>query len=441
MANENSSSQAAIQNRTLQSVGIEFLDCIHCGLCLSSCPTFVELGVEMDSPRGRIYLMRALSESRMDITDNYVKHIELCLGCRACETACPSTVHFEQMLEQARFQIKEQYKKSIFIKIIYSFMLNHILIKHKALQILFAILFLLQKYGIDRRLKNSSLLKLFPRTMRDMFNLLPQLPDPEIRMQVREHNTPEGEIKSRVGLLRGCIADFMFSDVNLATLRVLNLNGIEVTVPKNQVCCGALHIHNGYLKEAKKLARKNIDVFEAADVESVVVNSAGCGAAMKGYDHLLADDPSYAERAKQFVKKIKDISEYLIEIGAIPASNSLNKKVVYHDACHLCHGQQIRNQPREVLTKLAGAEILPLNESEFCCGSAGIYNITHSEMANKLLERKINNIIDAEGDIVAAGNPGCLIQIKAGMKKYGKDLPVAHTIELLDMAYQSGKKE
>jgi glycolate oxidase iron-sulfur subunit len=274
-----------------------------------------------------------------------------------------------------------------------------------------------------------------------MLSLLPQLPDPELRKQIRENNTPEGEITNRVGLLRGCIADYMFSDVNLATLRVLNLNGVEVTVPGDQVCCGALHIHNGYLNEAKRLARKNIDVFEAADVEAVVVNSAGCGAAMKEYDHLLADDPHYAERAVQFVKKVKDISEYLMEIDAIPASNALNKKVVYHDACHLCHGQQIRKQPRDVLTKLAGAEIQPLHESEFCCGSAGIYNITHSEMANKLLERKINNILDAGGDIVATGNPGCLLQIKAGMQKYGRDLPVVHTIEILDMAYQNGKKE
>ena len=269
-----------------------------------------------------------------------------------------------------------------------------------------------------------------------MVTLLPKLPDQNIRTGLKEVNRAEGEVKYTVGLLRGCIADFMFADVNAATVRVLNKNGCTVLVPGDQVCCGALHAHSGYKDFAKELARKNIDAFEKSGIEYLIVNSAGCGAALKEYHLWLADDAEYHERAKVFSGKVKDITEFLMEIETVPAEKPLGSRVVYHDACHLAHGQKVRSQPRDMLAKLAGVTVLPIAESEFCCGSAGIYNIVQPEMASKLLERKVKNILAANGDIVATGNPGCLIQLRCGIEQYRNDLPVVHTIELLDMAYR-----
>ncbi len=419
----------------------QFLDCIHCGLCLSACPTFTELGIEMDSPRGRIYLMRAHAEQRLEITKNYVRHIDLCLGCRACETACPSSVHFGRMLEDARSEIQTQYRKPLLEHLIYSLAFNYFIPNQRMLSWLFHALALYQKTGLERLVKKSGILRLLPLKLRKMISLLPKLPDQKIRRAIKEVNPPAGEIKYTVGLLRGCIADFMFADVNAATIRVLNRNGCSVLVPNDQACCGALHAHSGYMEFAKNLARKNIDAFERAGIDYLIVNSAGCGAAMKEYDHWFKDDAEYHSRAIEFVKKVRDITEFLVELDATPAENPLGLKVVYHDACHLAHGQNIRKQPREMLTRLAGVEVLPIAESEFCCGSAGIYNIVQPEMAARLLERKVKNILAADGDIVATGNPGCLIQIRAGIEQQRDDLPVVHTIELLDMAYRNGIKK
>lgn len=418
----------------------EYLDCIHCGLCLSSCPTFTELGLEMDSPRGRIYLMRANAEDRLSISENFVKHIELCLGCRACETACPSTVHYGKMLENARWRINASIKKSSLERHVYHIVFDELIPKHKNLGLLFRLLRWYQKSGIEWLMKYTPLRSLLPKRFREMVSLLPPLPSPHVRTLLKESMPAEGEVRHKVGLLRGCIADYMFSHVNLATARVLQKNGCEIIVPSDQKCCGALHLHSGYIEEGKELARRNIEVFEKTGVEVIVVNASGCGAAMKEYDQLLKDDPLFAERAKAFSAKVKDITEFLVEIDAVPAQSPLKKKVVYHDACHLAHGQKIRTQPRDVLKKLAGVDIVPLNESEFCCGSAGTYNILHPEMSNRLLERKTQNIIAANGDIVATGNPGCLIQIQAGLRQQGKNIPVVHTIELLDIAYRNGEK-
>ncbi|MCL5018985.1 MAG: heterodisulfide reductase-related iron-sulfur binding cluster [Patescibacteria group bacterium] len=418
----------------------EYLDCIHCGLCLSSCPTFSELGLEMDSPRGRIYLMRANAENRLGISENFVKHIDLCLGCRACETACPSTVHYGKMLENARWRINSATKKSTLERHAYHIVFDELIPKHKNLGLLFGFLWWYQKSGIEWLMKNTPLRSLLPKRFRNMVSLLPPLPSPHMRSLLKEVMPAEGEVRHKVGLLRGCIADYMFSHVNLATARVLQKNGCEIIIPSDQKCCGSLHLHSGYIREGKDLARRNIEVFEKAGVEAIIVNSAGCGAAMKEYDQLFVDDPLFAERAKVFSSKVKDITEYLVEIDAMPAQSPLNKRVVYHDACHLAHGQKIRTQPRDVLKRLTGVEVIPLNESEFCCGSAGTYNILHPEMSNRLLERKTKNIIAANGDMVATGNPGCLIQIQAGLRQQRNNIPVVHTIELLDIAYRNGEK-
>ena len=422
---------------TLKILETKYLDCIHCGLCLSACPTFTELGIEMDSPRGRIYMMRAHAEEKLEITDNYINHIDLCLGCRACETACPSSVHFGHMLEDARDEIRVEKRNSLIERSIFNIVFSQLIPKHHILTALFTFLAFYQKSGIEKFIKASGLLRILPEKFRKMITLLPELPDQNIRKTLPEVNIPEGESKCTVGLLRGCIADFMFCDVNAATVRVLNKNHCTVLIPSDQVCCGALHAHSGYKDQARDLARKNIDVFEKSGIEYLIVNSAGCGAALKEYDVWLADDPAYAERAKDFVKKVKDITEFLLEIEPVPAKKPLKKKVVYHDACHLAHAQGIRKQPRDMLTELAGVEVLSIEEADICCGSAGIYNIIQPDMSSRLLKRKVKNILAADGEVVATGNPGCLIQIRTGIQEKRNDLPVVHTIELLDMAYRN----
>ncbi|MCC6442808.1 MAG: 4Fe-4S dicluster domain-containing protein [Armatimonadetes bacterium] len=409
-----------------------FLDCVHCGLCLSQCPTYVELGTEMDSPRGRIYLMRALADGRVEAGASLVSHLDLCLGCRACETACPSGVRYGSLIEATRAELEIRYSRPPADRWFRRFVIERILPYPPRMAAALAPARLGKKLGIFRLAEAVGLGHLF----KGLAELLPEEP---VRIgPLPERTLARGEKKLTVALLSGCVMSVMFQETNRATIRVLVANGCEALVPKGQGCCGALSLHNGFPEDARRFAKKNIEVFEAAGVDRIVTNAAGCGAAMKEYDHLLAGEPGWAERASRFAAKVRDVSEVLAEVGIEGPLKEIRAKVTYHDACHLAHGQKVRQQPRAILKAIPGLEFVELKESDWCCGSAGTYNLTEPQMAERILKRKLDNILATGASIVVTGNPGCLVQIRNGLRKIGADIEVLHPVELLDRAYGNG---
>ena len=419
----------------------KFLDCVHCGLCLPACPTYAELGLEMDSPRGRIHLMRAYAEERIDITDNLVHHVYLCLDCRACETACPSGVHYGSIVELARAEIEKNRPRSGGERWLRNLIFKRLLPSSGLLRFSFLPLRVYQKLGIQNLVRKLGLLNLLPERLRTLESMLPQLPQRSLKRCIRSVNPAEGQRQYRVGLVSGCVMNEMFTHINLATVNVLTRNGCEVVVPDNQTCCGALQVHSGERETAKGLARINIGAFEQAEVDVVIINAAGCGAQLKEYDELLRDDPDYRDRAQAFTDKVRDVCEFLDEISLNETLGRVAARVAYHDACHLAHGQQVREQPRSLLSKIPGLELVELGESDWCCGSAGVYNITHPEMAQRLLDRKIKHVNKAAPDIVATGNPGCILQIQHGINREGKQIEVVHPVQLLDRAYKDAENK
>jgi len=415
----------------------KLLDCIHCGFCLPTCPTYAVLGLEMDSPRGRVHLMRAVADGKIEVTENFRTHIDQCLGCRACETACPSGVRYGELVEHARWWIERHRPRSRTQRFLRRVAFRGLLPSPRRLALVFWPLWLYQQSGLQGWVRRGGFLRVLPGRLDQAEGFLPRLPNPRLRRHWTQGLIPaEGQRRSRVGLLRGCIADFMFADVNLATVRVLAKNGCEVVIPKAQTCCGALQAHNGDRETAIELARKNIDAFEGAEVDAIIVNAAGCGATMKEYGELLRHDPAYREKAKAFSRQVKDVTEFLAEIPLRNPLKEVRGKVAYHDACHLAHGQGIRVQPRKLLQAIPGVTLVPLKESDWCCGSAGIYNITQPELSMQLLERKMAHLAETGADIVAAANPGCLIQIRKGVETWKLNVEVVHPIELLDRAYR-----
>lgn len=432
--------------------------CIHCGFCLPTCPTYAVLGVEMDSPRGRIYQMQAVAEGRLAISPEFVEHMYCCLGCRACETACPSGVQFGKLIEAAREQIQIEAVQPVPFneakadmpgngveRLLRWFFFEFMLPSRVVTSLVFAGLKLYQRSGLQALAHSSGILdkvdalptplqgklkmpeKLFPTVKGDLF---PQL-IPEITPAI-------GKQKYRVGFVSGCIMDQVYRDINEATIRVLSANGCEIITPPQQLCCGALHVHAGEAMRGRELARSNIDIFEPYECDFIIINSAGCGSNLKEYGHLLRDDALYARRAEAFSAKVKDISEFLTSIDLNRDMGEVNRTVTYHDACHLFHGQKVKQQPRDLLKAIPGLQIVPLKEAEWCCGSAGIYNITNQEMASQLLERKMNNLAATGARIVATGNPGCMMQIALGAREREMDVQVVHPVELLDEAYRAG---
>jgi glycolate oxidase iron-sulfur subunit len=415
------------------------LDCIHCGICLSACPTYLQLGNEADSPRGRILLINAMQEGRVDpASSNYRRHMQLCLECRACETACPSGVHFSTMMDTARIEIQKHSRPSAAISIVRWFILKKVFLSRRILGSCFLLLKFYQRSGIRQLVRASGAMRLFPRRLALMEALLPDIPA-SARYDLTEEATP-AEAR-RALLFEGCIMPVLFGPVHEATLRVLRHHGISIGLPARQACCGAVHLHAGDLETTRKLARRNIEAFEKESDAAIVVNAAGCGAMLKEYDELLADDPAYAQRARAFSGRVRDISEFLDDIGINRAMERLDLKVTYDDPCHLLHAQGIKAAPRNLLHAIPGLQIVELREADRCCGSAGIYNITQPEMAARILDEKIANIIRSGAQVVTTGNPGCLLQIQAGLR--AKNLPtrVVHPIELLDQAYSFNHPE
>jgi len=403
-------------------------NCVHCGFCLPVCPTYVLWNEEMDSPRGRIYLMKLASEGNATMNPQWVSHFDSCLGCMACMTACPSGVDYGKLIEATRAQIERHHPRSLGEKLHRRFLFA-VFTQPSRLRILRWPLLAYQKTGLQALVRGLGLLKLFSKRMRAMEELMPRLASNE---QVPELTPAQGTKRKRVGLLLGCVQREFFPQVNAATARVLAAEGCEVVAPKEQPCCGALMVHAGEETGALALARKTIDVFERANVETVVTNAAGCGSNVKEYGHLLRDDPQYAERAKAFAVKCKDISEVLTELSPRAQRNPLRLRVAFHDSCHLQHAQGVRSQPRELLAAIPGLELAEIPESAICCGSAGIYNLVQPDAANALGDRKAQLIIPLNAEVVATGNPGCLLQLQSSLARQGHATPVVHTIQILD---------
>jgi glycolate oxidase iron-sulfur subunit len=420
----------------------KLLTCVHCGLCLPSCPTYRHLGNENDSPRGRIYLMRGVVEGKIAKGDSFISHIDLCLGCRACETACPSSVPYGHLLEAARVEVSEaRLKRGSASEYITRFFLNRIFTRPRLLRFVMRIAVWLRDSGLaqlafESRLVSGRLrfaLALLIST-RSSFAKAAKQRNAGKQLFGRETGAANVEGPS-VALLRGCVMEGLFAETNRATERVLIRNGCEMIEAGGQSCCGALHAHAGQLETAKQLAKNNIKAFLESGCDRIVTNAAGCGAAMKEYATLLADDAQFAERARDFSAKVRDVSELLSEIGIARPKRTIDRRVAYDAPCHLMHAQKIAQAPLDVLRAIPGVTLVPLKGFESCCGGAGIYNLQHPELSGDILKEKIENIRESEADAVATANPGCIMQIGAGALLNNIKAEVVHPVELLDAAY------
>ena len=402
-------------------------DCVHCGFCLPTCPTYTLWGEEMDSPRGRIYLMKSGLEGE-PMTDSMVQHFDACLGCMACVTACPSGVQYDRLIEATRAQVERNHDRSPGDRALRTAIFALFPYK-KRLRALRGPLRAYQRSGLPRLLRRTRLLERFAPKLAAMESLAPPLGR---RERVPARVPAVGQRRAVVGLLTGCVQGEFFPGVNSATVRVLAAEGCDVIVPPSQGCCGALSVHNGREPEAQAFARATIDTFEAAAVDAVVVNAAGCGSSMKEYADLLADDPDYAERARRFSATVRDISEFLAELGTVAERHPLEVSVAYHDACHLAHAQGVRSQPRALLAEIPGLEVREIADAAICCGSAGIWNVLNPEPARELGDRKARNIVATGASLLVTANPGCLMQVAASLDRLSARVGMAHTIEVLD---------
>ncbi|WAH35226.1 (Fe-S)-binding protein [Alicyclobacillus dauci] len=410
--------------------------CVHCGFCLEVCPTYQQLGDENESPRGRVYLIKAASEGRLSLDESVIDPVFNCLDCRACETVCPSGVEVGILIEEARGQVFHAEPATGIQGFTQRLFLRGIFPHPKRLRKVGKLLRFYQKSGMRSLVRGTGLMRIMPKHLQEMEAIMPSIPA-ENALQGLPERIPvkRGPKKATAALFTGCVMDVMFSDVNMATARVAGRNGLEVVVPKQQLCCGALQVHAGDRDQAREMARQNIDVFLESGADYIIINAAGCGAALKEYAELFHDGPVYLEKAKQFSSKVRDISELLVEVGYEPPNGRVDRTITYHDACHLCHAQKIRQQPRELLRSIPGLTLVEMTDSDRCCGSAGIYNLTHPDMAGQLLERKMDDIPTGV-DAIAMGNPGCMMQIMVGVHRRKTDLEVLHTVELLDESYQ-----
>lgn len=434
-------SAAAPSGLTLHGLAVDGVNqCVHCGLCLASCPTFAELGTEMDSPRGRIVLIKSLAEGRIGLSPSTARHLSLCLDCRACETVCPSGVPYGRLIEAARADLERRQPGGLGRRLVRWINFGLLLQRPGLLRLAAAGLRVYQVSGLQALVRATGLAARLPGTLAAWEALLPPVPPAAARRPLPERMAADPPVRARVALLAGCVQSVVFGDHNRATARVLARNGVEVVVPAGQGCCGALNAHGGDHLRALDMARRTIDVFEAARVEAVVVNTSGCGAHMKSYGTLLAGDPAYAERARRLAERVRDISEFLAMAPLRGPLVPVPMTVAYHDPCHVAHGQKIRTQPRALLAQMSGLRVVPLEESDWCCGSAGIYNLTEPEMAGRLLRRKIDRILATGAEAVVTANPGCILQIAQGLRARGSRVRVLHLVEVLDRAYGEARR-
>jgi glycolate oxidase iron-sulfur subunit len=394
----------------------------------------MHLGVETESPRGRIAYMKAVHEGRIGITERVVSHWESCLQCRACEAVCPSGVPYGRIMEQTRFQVLSQDKQGEALKRISAMFLTRILPRPNLLRFSGHIIRLYQRCGLQKIIRFTRILKLFPGNLESFETQLPVMGS-NFFGPSRHVYKSLGPTKRVVGLLSGCVMPLMHGDTMSATVRVLVRNGCDVVVPVGQTCCGALNLHSGDLELGRKLARANIDVFANANVDVIVTSSAGCGSSMKEYAELLENDLEYAERARWFSDITKDVTEFLVELPWDPPKSTLIRKITYQDPCHLAHAQRITHAPRELLTGIKGIDLVEMKQSTMCCGSAGFYSLVQPELSAGILETKINHIRDTNTEQVVTANPGCMMQIENGLRSFGKTKPVVHVVDILDEAY------
>ena len=402
-------------------------DCVHCGFCLPTCPTYTVWGEEMDSPRGRIQLMsQGLNGEPM--TDSMVLHFDRCLGCMACVPACPSGVQYDKLIEATRAQVERNHRRPLRDRALREAIFA-LFPYPRRLRLLRGPLAAYQRTGLQGLVRRSGLLQRLAPTLATMEDIAPRITTAPV---LPERVEARGTRRMTVGMLTGCVQGAFFPGVNAATARVLALEGCEVVIPRRQGCCGALSVHNGREPEAKAFARKLIDAFTDTGVERVVVNAAGCGSSMKEYADLLADDPAYGDRAAAFAGAVRDVSELLAELGPAAERHPLPVTIAYHDACHLSNAQGIRAQPRALLTGIPGLELKEIAEAELCCGSAGIYNVLNPEPAAELGDRKAANVLATGAELLVTANPGCLMQVAAALRRNGGHIALAHTVEVLD---------
>jgi len=407
--------------------------CMHCGMCLATCPTYDLTKLERSSPRGRIAMIKSVARGEMEMSRIFADEMNFCLDCQACETACPAGVKYGRMVETARVVVDNTKFVSKLGVVIKRFALRKVVASRNGLKFVSRLLWLYQKIGLQKFVQTTGILKFFSKNLAKIETLSPVIADKFSDTQIKEIELPNGEVKYKTAFHFGCLMNTMFADINMDTIDVLKECGCKIITPKDQVCCGSLMGHNGDMEFALKLARKNIDAFDKHDYDFLISNSAGCGAFMKDYAHLLEDDPDYAEKAKRFSSKVKDVMEFFAEQKPVLEFNpALEPELTtYHDACHLIHAQKVSAQPREVIKSLPGVEYKELDEASWCCGSAGIYNVVRYDDAIKQLERKMNNIKNTNAKIVLTGNPGCMGQIKHGTKKFNIDVEVLHPVTLI----------
>lgn len=408
--------------------------CVHCGFCLSTCPSYRVIGKETDSPRGRIYLMDALNQGTVPLSSATVEHFDSCLGCLACTTACPSGVQYDKLISATRPQIERNYDRPPHERWLRQLIFS-IFPYPKRLRLLLAPLIPYQTLGLQSLVRATGLLKQISPVLAAMESVLPRISAKSFQDTIPEFIPAQGKKRYRVGLILGCVQRLFFSEVNAATVRVLTANGCEVVVPKTQGCCAALPAHQGQEAQAQDLARQMIDSFAGTDVDFIIINAAGCGHTLKEYGHILQDDPAYQAKAQQFAAQVRDVQEFLATVGLTTPLSPLQEApltLVYHDACHLLHGQKISVQPRQLLQQIPGVQLREPLDAALCCGSAGVYNLLQPEVAEELGQQKVHNLLNTGAVVIASPNPGCSMQISKHLTQQASTVPVLHPIELLD---------
>lgn len=410
--------------------------CVHCGFCLQACPTYLETGLETESPRGRIALMKAVNEGRIGITPDVYRHWDLCIQCRACEAACPSGVPYGNLIEAVNSQVEQIRSRSLPARLAGRLALNVILPRQRRLELLALGLRLYQKGGFQWAVRKTRVLSALAPGLAELEMSAPTIS--KRRLRARGQVIPaDGAARARAAMFSGCIMPLMHGPQMAAAMRVLARNGCEVEVTKGQACCGAIHSHVGDLQRARDLARQNIDAFENRDVDALVVASAGCGARMKEYGHLLRDDPDYAERAERFGRTVKDIHEFLVDLPFTPPTGRIHKRVTYQDSCHLANAQSITSPPRTLLTSIPGIEFVEMERSNICCGAGGTYTITEREFSLRVLDSKMQRVRETDAELLATANPGCVLQLQYGAKRHGLPVQVKYVTDILDDAYRA----
>jgi glycolate oxidase iron-sulfur subunit len=410
----------------------DYAHCVHCGLCLNHCPTYKLWGLEADSPRGRIRQIVLVDQGRLPLGDSFVKHIDQCLDCRACETACPSGVEYGKLVEAARAQIDQNYKRPFFSRLARNFVFRGLLPYPWRIALLARLLYIYQRSGLQSLARATGILRIFGLSDRE--KLLPPIDGKFFFSNLGRTYPAAGERRARVALFAGCVAQVSFSALHEATVRVLTANGCEVVVPAGQTCCGALAAHAGVRDVARSLARKNLDIFLSGDFDAVVTNAAGCGSTLKEYEHLFAAGTPEHEKAHAFRTKMRDVTEFLADLGLSARLSAQPMRVTYQDSCHLLHGQKVREAPRKLLRAIPGLELVEMAMADYCCGSAGSYNVTETEASLALLAEKMKHARATKAPVIVTANPGCLLQMRAGAEIHGTGQEVVHVMELLDRA-------